>query len=162
MSKVHPFLWFDTQAEDAAKLYVSLFPNSKITKVVRNTDAAPGPTGGVLTVEFELDGTKVIALNGGPHFKFTEAFSFTIDCDTQAEVDRYWDGLLAGGGQPSQCGWLKDRFGLSWQVVPTLLPKLLGDPDRARANRAMAAMMKMVKLDIAALQAAADGEPVGG
>ncbi|THD82537.1 MAG: VOC family protein [Phenylobacterium sp.] len=161
MSKVHPFLWFDTQAEEAANLYVSIFPNSKVTKVVRNTAAAPGPTNGVLTVEFELDGTKVIALNGGPHFKFTEAFSFTIDCETQAEVDRYWDALLAGGGQPSQCGWLKDRFGLSWQVVPAALPKLLGDPDRAKANRVMAAMMKMVKLDIAAMEAAA-AEPVAG
>jgi predicted 3-demethylubiquinone-9 3-methyltransferase (glyoxalase superfamily) len=161
MSKVHPFLWFDTQAEEAANLYCSIFPNSKITKVARNTEAAPGPTGGVLTVEFELDGTKVIALNGGPHFKFTEAFSFTIDCETQAEVDRYWDALLEGGGAPSQCGWLKDRFGLSWQVVPTVLPKLLTDPDRAKANRVMAAMMKMVKIDIAALEAAAKAEPVG-
>jgi predicted 3-demethylubiquinone-9 3-methyltransferase (glyoxalase superfamily) len=161
MSKVHPFLWFDTQAEEAANLYCSIFPNSKITKVARNTEAAPGPTGGVLTVEFELDGTKVIALNGGPHFKFTEAFSFTIDCESQAEVDRYWDALLEGGGAPSQCGWLKDRFGLSWQVVPTVLPKLLTDPDRAKANRVMAAMMKMVKIDIAALEAAAKAEPVG-
>jgi predicted 3-demethylubiquinone-9 3-methyltransferase (glyoxalase superfamily) len=162
MSKIHPFLWFDTQAEEAAKLYCSIFPNSKITAVARNTAAAPGPTGGVLTVEFELDGTKVIALNGGPHFKFTEAFSFTIDCENQAEVDRYWDALLDGGGEPSQCGWLKDRFGLSWQVVPKVLPKLLTDPDRAKANRVMAAMMQMRKLDIAALEAAAAGEPVAG
>jgi predicted 3-demethylubiquinone-9 3-methyltransferase (glyoxalase superfamily) len=161
MSKVHPFLWFDTQAEEAANLYCSIFPNSKVTKIARNTQAAPGPTGGVLTVEFELDGQKVIALNGGPHFKFTEAFSFTIDCETQAEVDRYWDALLEGGGQPSQCGWLKDRFGLSWQVVPTALPKLLTDPDRAKANRVMAAMMKMAKIDIAALEAAAKAELVG-
>jgi predicted 3-demethylubiquinone-9 3-methyltransferase (glyoxalase superfamily) len=162
MSKIHPFLWFDTQAEEAAKLYCSIFPNSKITAVARNTAAAPGPTGGVLTVEFELDGTKVIALNGGPHFKFTEAFSFTIDCENQAEVDRYWDALLDGGGEPSQCGWLKDRFGLSWQVVPKVLPELLTDPDRAKANRVMAAMMQMRKLDIAALEAAAAGEPVAG
>jgi len=161
MSKVHPFLWFDTQAEEAANLYCSIFPNSKITKIARNTEAAPGPTGGVLTVEFELDGTKVIALNGGPHFKFNEAFSFTIDCESQAEVDRYWDALLDGGGTPSQCGWLKDRFGLSWQVGPTALPKLLTDPDRAKANRVMAAMMKMAKIDIAALEAAAAAEPVG-
>lgn len=161
MSKIHPFLWFDTQAEEAANFYCSIFPNSQVTKIARNTQAAPGPTGGVLTVEFELDGTKVIALNGGPHFKFTEAFSFTIDCESQAEVDRYWDALLEGGGQPSQCGWLKDRFGLSWQVVPTALPKLLTDPDRAKADRVMAAMMKMAKIDIAALEAAAKAEPVG-
>lgn len=160
MSKIHPFLWFDTQAEDAANFYCAIFPNSKVTKVVRNTEAAPGATGGVLTVEFELDGMTVVALNGGPHFKFTEAFSFTIDCETQAEVDRYWDALLQGGGAPSQCGWLKDRFGLSWQVVPTQLPKLLSDPDRGKANRAMAAMMKMAKIDLAAIEAAA-AEPVG-
>lgn len=161
MSKIHPFLWFDTQAEEAANFYCSIFPNSQVTKIARNTQAAPGPTGGVLTVEFELDGTKVIALNGGPHFKFTEAFSFTIDCESQAEVDRYWDALLEGGGEASQCGWLKDRFGLSWQVVPTALPKLLTDPDRAKADRVMAAMMKMAKIDIAALEAAAKAEPVG-
>jgi predicted 3-demethylubiquinone-9 3-methyltransferase (glyoxalase superfamily) len=161
MSKIHPFLWFDTQAEEAASFYCSIFPNSRITATARNTEAAPGPTNGVLTVEFELDGQKVIALNGGPHFKFNEAFSFTIDCEGQAEVDRYWDALLEGGGQPSQCGWLKDRFGLSWQVVPTALPKLLSDPDRAKANRAMAAMMKMAKIDIAAIEAAAAAAPVG-
>ncbi|HEX3699447.1 MAG TPA: VOC family protein [Phenylobacterium sp.] len=162
MSKIHPFLWYDTQAEEAAKLYVSLFPNSRITAVARNTEAAPGPTGAVLTVEFELDGMKVVALNGGPHFKPTEAFSFTIECESQAEVDRYWNALLADGGEPSQCGWLKDRFGLSWQVTPTILPKLLTDPDRAKAGRAMAAMMTMAKIDIAAIEAAAAGEPVAG
>lgn len=161
MSKINPFLWFDTQAEDAARLYVSIFPNSKITKIARNTEAAPGPTGGVLTVEFELDGRTFVALNGGPTYKFTPAVSFSIDCRDQTEVDHYWDRLV-DGGQPVQCGWLTDRFGLSWQVVPEILPRLLSDPDKAKAGRVMAAMMKMVKLDVAALQAAADAEPVAG
>jgi predicted 3-demethylubiquinone-9 3-methyltransferase (glyoxalase superfamily) len=161
MSKVNPFLWFDSQAEEAARFYVSLFPNSKITQLTRNTEASPGPTGGVLTVEFELDGRSFVALNGGPTFKLTEAFSLQIDCEDQAEVDRYWAALSADGGEPGPCGWLKDRFGLSWQVVPRALPRLLADPDRARANRVMAAMMQMGKLDVAALEAAAQREPAG-
>lgn len=151
MGRISPFLWFDTQAKEAAELYVSIFPNSKIT------GTSPGPGGSVMTVSFELDGLPVTALNGGPHFKLTEAFSMSVDCADQAEVDRYWDALLANGGQPSQCGWLKDRFGLSWQIVPRALPRLLGDPDRAKAQRVMAAMLKMVKLDVAALEAAAAG-----
>jgi predicted 3-demethylubiquinone-9 3-methyltransferase (glyoxalase superfamily) len=145
MPKITPFLWFDSEAEAAARFYVSVFKNSKILSV------SP------MMVAFEIDGQKVLGLNGGPHFKLNEAFSFQIDCADQAEVDYFWEALLAGGGQPSQCGWLKDRFGLSWQVVPAVLPKLLGDPDRARANRAQQAMLKMVKLDIAALERAAAG-----
>ena len=154
MSKVTPFLWFDTEAEEAANLYVGLFPNSKITAVTRYGDAGPGPKGSVMTIAFELDGRPFTALNAGPVFKFTEAVSFVIDCDDQAEVDRYWDALIANGGQASQCGWLKDRFGLSWQVVPKALPALIGGPDSDKAQKAMAAMLKMTKLDIAALEAA--------
>jgi predicted 3-demethylubiquinone-9 3-methyltransferase (glyoxalase superfamily) len=157
MPKIHPFLWFDNQAEPAAEFYVSIFPNSKILNVVRNGEAAPGPTGGVMTVDFELDGQRVTALNGGPVYKLSEAFSFVIDCKDQAEVDHYWDKLLEGG-RPSQCGWLTDRFGLSWQVVPQALFQTLGGPDPAGRERALAAMMKMVKLDVAALQAAYNGE----
>jgi predicted 3-demethylubiquinone-9 3-methyltransferase (glyoxalase superfamily) len=160
MPKISPFLWFDTRAEEAANFYVSLFPNSKVTDVTRYPSGGPGAPGGVLTVAFELDGQPYTALNGGPNFKFNEAVSFVIDCKDQAEIDRYWDLLIADGGEPGQCGWCKDRFGLSWQVVPTALPKLLTDPDRAKANRVMAAMMKMAKIDIAALEAAAKAEPV--
>jgi len=154
MPKIHPFLWFDDQAEEAAKLYVSLFKNSKIGRTVRYGEGGPGPKGQVMTIEFELDGQPVTALNGGPVFKFTEAVSFSVDCEDQAEVDRYWTALM-DGGQESQCGWLKDRFGFSWQIVPKALPRLLSDPDRAKAQRVMAAMMKMRKLDVAALEAAA-------
>jgi predicted 3-demethylubiquinone-9 3-methyltransferase (glyoxalase superfamily) len=149
--KVTPFLWFDTQAEEAARFYVSLFPDSEITGVT------PGPDGAPLVVAFRLAGVQFLALNGGPRHPHTEAFSLSIDCHSQEEVDRYWDALTAGGS-PVACGWLKDRFGLFWQVVPNVLPKLLGDPDRAKAGRAMQAMMGMIKLDIAALQAAADGK----
>ncbi len=155
MSRISPFLWFDQQAEEAANLYVSIFPNSKITGSTRYGEAGPGPAGSVMTISFELDGLAVTALNGGPHFKFTEAISMSVDCADQTEVDRYWDALLADGGQASQCGWLKDRYGLSWQIVPRILPRLLGDPDKARAQRVMRAMMKMIKLDVAALEAAA-------
>lgn len=157
MPKIHPFLWFDTQAEAAANFYVSVFPNSKILNVMRNTDAAPGPTGGVLTVDFELDGFRVTALNGGPNFSFSEAVSFVVDCKDQAEVDEYWDKLL-DGGQPSQCGWLKDRFGFSWQITPQAIFETIGGPDPAGRNRARAAMMQMVKLDIAKLKAAYEGK----
>jgi predicted 3-demethylubiquinone-9 3-methyltransferase (glyoxalase superfamily) len=156
VSRVTPFLWFDHQAEQAAKFYTSIFENSKIGKVTRNSKAAPGPTGGVFTVQFWLDGLEFTALNGGPHFTFNEAVSFVVNCETQKELDYYWDALIAGG-TPSQCGWLKDRFGLSWQIVPTALPELLSDPDPGRAQRATAAMMKMVKLDLEALRKAADG-----
>jgi predicted 3-demethylubiquinone-9 3-methyltransferase (glyoxalase superfamily) len=154
MQKISPFLWFDTQAEEAANFYVSIFKNSKIQKVTRYGAAGPGPKGSVMTVEFLLEGQQFIALNGGPHFKFNESISFSVDCETQQEVDEYWQKLTAGGGQESQCGWLKDKFGLSWQVVPRILAKILSDPDPAKSKRAMEAMLKMTKIDIAALQKA--------
>jgi predicted 3-demethylubiquinone-9 3-methyltransferase (glyoxalase superfamily) len=154
-AKITPFLWFDHQAEEAAKFYTSIFENSRIGKVARNTESAPGPTGGVLTVEFSLDGQEFTALNGGPVFSFSEAVSFVVHCETQKEVDYYWEKLLAGG-TPSQCGWLKDKFGLSWQIVPDILPELLGDKDKRKAARVTAAMMKMVKLDIEGLKKAAE------
>jgi predicted 3-demethylubiquinone-9 3-methyltransferase (glyoxalase superfamily) len=157
MPKIHPFLWFDTQAEEAANFYVSLFPNSKILNVVRNAPSAPGPQGAVLTVDFELDGQRVTALNGGPVYKFTPATSFVIDCQDQAEVDHYWNRLLQGG-TPNRCGWLDDRFGFSWQVVPKQLFETIGGPDAAGRERAMGAMMQMIKLDVAKLQAAYRGE----
>ena len=156
MPKINPFLWFDTQAEDAAEFYVSVFPNSKITSVSRYGEGGPGPAGSAMTVGFELDGKAFTGLNGGPHFQFTEAVSFVVHCADQAEVDRYWDALLADGGQASQCGWLKDKYGLSWQIVPDIFLELIADPDKAKAGRAMAAMMQMVKLDIAKLKAAAE------
>jgi predicted 3-demethylubiquinone-9 3-methyltransferase (glyoxalase superfamily) len=159
VSKISPCLWFDGQAEDAAKLYTSLFPDSRIDKVNRSPADNPStPEGAVLTVDFTLAGQKFIGLNGGPEFKFTEAVSFTIDCADQAEVDRYWDALIAGGGEPSQCGWLKDRFGLSWQVIPRQLNDYLGGPDPDGARRAMEAMLKMVKLDVAQLREAYEGK----
>ncbi|MES1161818.1 MAG: VOC family protein, partial [Rhizobacter sp.] len=143
------------QAEEAAKFYVSIFPNSKVIDTLRWGDVGPGPKGSVLTCEFELDGRHYIALNGGPQYQLTPAISLVVNCETQAEVDRYWDHFLQGG-QEQACGWITDKFGVSWQVTPTLLPKLLKDPDSAKANRVMAAMMTMIKLDIAALQQAAD------
>ena len=154
MSRITPFLWFDDQAEAAAEFYVSLFPNSRITEVSRYGEAGPGKPGSVMTISFELDGLPVTALNGGPYFRLTEAFSMSVYCADQAEVDRYWDALL-DGGQASQCGWLKDRFGLSWQVVPTRLTELIGDSDPATSQRVMSAMLKMRKIDIAALEQAA-------
>jgi predicted 3-demethylubiquinone-9 3-methyltransferase (glyoxalase superfamily) len=155
--KITPCLWFDTEGEEAAELYCSLIPNSKIVSTTLYGDAGPRPAGSVMTVEFELDGRPYVALNGGPEFPFTEAVSFQVSCADQEEVDRLWDALLEGGGEESMCGWLKDRFGLSWQIIPEALPRLLGDPDQGRAERAMAAMLKMRKLDVAAMQAAADG-----
>lgn len=157
MPKISPFLWFDNQAEEAMNLYVSIFKNSKIGAVARYGDSGPGPKGSVMTASFELDGQAFTALNGGPHFKFNEAISFTIDCRGQAEVDYYWNRLLEGGGTPSQCGWLKDRFGLSWQVVPAELHELMGDSDPVKANRVMQAMLQMSKIEVAALQSAYDG-----
>ncbi|HVW01901.1 MAG TPA: VOC family protein, partial [Planctomycetaceae bacterium] len=154
IQKITPFLWFDQQAEEAAKFYTSIFPNSKVVRVVRCGEGGPGPAGSALTVEFQLEGLTFVGLNGGPHFKFTEAVSFVVNCESQAEVDRYWEQLTADGGKPVECGWLKDRFGLSWQVVPSVLPQLVGGLDREGASRATAAMLKMIKLDIAALQAA--------
>ena len=157
MSKITTCLWFDGQAEAAANFYVSLFPNSKAGKIARYPEGTPGQAGTVMTVEFELDGAQFVGLNGGPEFKFTEAISFQIDCKDQAEVDRYWNALLQDGGEESVCGWLKDRFGVSWQVVPSALPRLMSDPDRAKANRVTAAMMKMKKIDIGKLEEAAAG-----
>lgn len=150
-------LWFDTQGEDAATFYVSVFPASRVTKVTRWGPENPDREGTALTVEFELDGQPFVALNGGPQFTFSEAISFQIPCADQAEVDRYWDALTADGGQESDCGWVKDKFGLSWQVIPTRLPELLSDPDPERASRAMQSMMTMKKLDIAELERAAAG-----
>jgi predicted 3-demethylubiquinone-9 3-methyltransferase (glyoxalase superfamily) len=157
MQKILPFLWFDNEAEEAMNFYTSIFKNSKIGKVIRYGEAGPGPAGSVLTASFEINGVEFVALNGGPQFKFTEAISFQIPCESQDEVDYYWDKLIEGGGKPSQCAWLKDKFGLSWQVVPTILPKLLGDPDRAKANRVMQAMLQMQKIEIGKLEQAAKG-----
>jgi predicted 3-demethylubiquinone-9 3-methyltransferase (glyoxalase superfamily) len=158
MPRTIPCLWFDGRAEEAAQLYTSLFPNSKIASVSHYGPDMPMPEGTVLTVNFTLDGQEYLALNGGPEYQFTPAVSFQIMCADQDEVDHYWDGLTSGGGSPGPCGWLTDRFGLSWQVVPTVMQQLLDDPDPARAGRATQAMMRMGKLDIAALQRAADGE----
>ena len=157
MQKITPFLWFDGQAEEAARFYVSLFPDSRIERVTRSpADTPSGPAGMVITVEFTLAGTRFVALNGGPMYRFTEAVSFQIACADQAEVDRLWSALSEGGTE-SQCGWLKDRWGLSWQIVPTRLHQLLADPDPKRARRAAEAMLKMKKLDIAGMERAADG-----
>ncbi len=153
MLKITPFLWFDGKAEDAANHYVSIFPNSKILNVLRTGDAGPGPKGSVLTVAFSLDGNEVTALNGGPQFKFSEAVSLVVHCKTQAEVDKYWEKLSVGGSK-GQCGWLKDKFGLSWQVVPDQFIEALLDADPRRSARAMRAMMQMTKLDIGALEKA--------
>ena len=157
MQKITPFLWFDKEAEEAVKFYTSVFKNSKIGKVSRYGEAGPGPKGSVMTASFELDGLEFIALNAGPIFKFTEAISFVVNCETQGEVDYYWEKLTADGGAPVECGWLKDKFGLSWQIVPTALMRLLTDPDRDKANRVMQAMLKMKKIDIATLEKAAAG-----
>jgi predicted 3-demethylubiquinone-9 3-methyltransferase (glyoxalase superfamily) len=154
-NKITPFLWFDGEAEDAAKFYVSIFANSSIGKVVHYGDAGPGPKGSVMTVTFTLDGREFYALNGGPHFKFTPAVSLFVECNDQAEVDRYWEELSAGGAK-GQCGWLSDKYGLSWQVVPTALSKLLHDSSPTKSAAVMQAMMKMTKLDVAALQRAHD------
>jgi predicted 3-demethylubiquinone-9 3-methyltransferase (glyoxalase superfamily) len=158
MSKITPCLWFDGEAEEAANFYVSLLPDSRIETVQRNTvDSPGGKAGTALVVEFILAGQRFMALNGGMRFEYTPAVSFKIDCADQAEVDRLWDALLADGGQASRCGWLKDRYGLSWQIVPTALPKYLGGADRAGAQRAMQAMLGMAKLDIAGLKQAYEG-----
>jgi predicted 3-demethylubiquinone-9 3-methyltransferase (glyoxalase superfamily) len=158
MQKITPCLWFDDQAEAAVNFYVSLFKNSKITNVARYDEAgakASGrPVGTVMTMTFQLDGQEFMALNGGPIFKFTEATSFIVNCESQNEVDRLWDALTAHGGEESQCGWLKDRFGLSWQIVPTALGELMSDPDPAKAQRVMQAMLQMKKIDIAKLRQA--------
>jgi len=150
MLSITPFLWFDTQAEEAMTFYTSIFPRSKVISVQRAGDA-------VMSVTWELEGQRFMGLNAGPHFTFNEAVSFFVACETQQEVDELWDKLLAHGGTPTQCGWLKDQFGLSWQIIPNVLPRLLGDPDREKAGRAVQAMMKMVKIDGPALQRAFDG-----
>ncbi len=155
--KITPFLWFDNEAEEAAKLYVSLFENSKIHSVTRWGDAGPGPKGSAMSVTFELAGQQFMALNGGPHFKFNEAVSLFVDCATQEEIDRLWAALTADGGAPSRCGWLKDKFGLSWQLVPSQLGDMLHDKDPAKSRRTMEAMLQMGKLDIARLESAHRG-----
>ena len=156
--KITPNLWFDTEAEEAAEFYISVFKNSRVVNVARYTEAGPRPAGTVMTVEFELDGQRFIGINGGPEFTFSEAVSFMISCETQEEIDYYWDQLTEGG-EEGPCGWLKDKFGLSWQVVPTGMDEIFADPDPTRAERAMRAMFGMRKLDIATLRSAADGVP---
>lgn len=156
MPRITPFLWFDDQAEDAAEFYVSVFPGSRVVDVTRYGEGGPGPAGSVMTVRFELDGEEFVALNGGPaHYGFDESISFVVDCQGQDEVDRYWEALT-DGGEEIACGWLKDRYGLRWQIVPSELFSLLADPDPDRARRATEAMLTMKKLDVEALRAAAD------
>jgi predicted 3-demethylubiquinone-9 3-methyltransferase (glyoxalase superfamily) len=155
VQKITPFLWFDNQAEEAANFYTSIFPNSKVVRVVRCGETGPGPAGSVLTVEFQLEGQTFVALNGGPVYKFSEAISFVVNCQTQDEVDHYWEKLTAGGTE-IQCGWLKDKFGLAWQIVPTVFFELLSDPDPKKSQRVMNALMTMIKPDIRALQQAYD------
>jgi len=159
MQKITPFLWFDNQAEEAVKFYASIFKNAKIGTIARYGEAGPGPAGSVMTASFTIEGQEFIALNGGPRFKFTEAISFVVNCDTQQEIDHYWDNLLKGG-TPQACGWLKDKFGLSWQIVPSILPKLFDSKDPERSKRVMEAMLKMVKFDIKVLEEAYEGEAV--
>jgi predicted 3-demethylubiquinone-9 3-methyltransferase (glyoxalase superfamily) len=155
MQKISTFLWFDKEAEEAANFYISIFKNSKITAISRYGEAGPGPKGSVMVVNFLLDGVEFMALNGGPNFKFTEAISLVVKCETQAEIDMFWE-KLSEGGTTNVCGWLKDKYGLSWQVVPAQLGELLGG-DQVRTNRVMAAVMKMTRLDIAAMKKAAEG-----
>ena len=156
MQKITPFLWFDHQAEEAANFYVSVFKNSKILSVSRYGEGAPRPAGTAMIINFQIDGQDFMALNGGPEFKFTEAVSFFVNCETQEEVDNYWEKLSAGG-EKGQCGWLKDRYGLSWQIVPTALGELMSDPDPEKSRRVMEAMLKMSKIDINALKRAHEG-----
>ena len=157
MKKINPFLWFDFEAEQAAKFYVGIFKNSKIGKITHYSEHGPGPKGSVMTMEFTLDKVDFVALNGGPQFKFTEAISFSVNCETQDEIDYFWENLSADGGSTGRCGWLKDKFGLSWQVNPVFLGDMLADPDAGKANRVMKAMMEMDKIEIATLERAAKG-----
>ena len=157
MSKITPFLWFDNNAEEAVQFYTSIFRNSKILQTSRYPEGAPGPKGSVMTMKFELNGQELIALNGGPHFKFNEAISFIVNCETQKEIDEYWEKLTSGGGKEVQCGWLKDKYGLSWQIVPAALGQLMADKDPMKAKRVTQAMLKTVKLDIEALKKAYQG-----
>ncbi|PWT76077.1 MAG: hypothetical protein C5B59_07345 [Bacteroidetes bacterium] len=158
MQKISPFIWFDNNAEEAMNFYLSIFKNSKVIRVAKNPPGSPGPEGHLLVASIQLDGQEIILMNGGPGHPLTDAISLTINCSSQQEVDYYWSKLLDGGGQEIACGWLKDKFGLYWQVTPTMLAELIGDPDKAKAARVMQAMMKMVKLDIGVLKAAADGK----
>jgi predicted 3-demethylubiquinone-9 3-methyltransferase (glyoxalase superfamily) len=157
MQKITPFLWFNDKAEEAMNFYISIFKNSKVVSVSRYGDAGPGPKGSVMVGKFEIEGQEFLALNGGPVYKLTPAVSFVVNCETQQEVDEYWEKLSAGG-QPIQCGWLTDKYGLSWQIVPTILGKLMADKDPAKSGRVMKAMMQMIKIDIAVLQRAYNGE----
>ena len=157
MQKITPFLWFNNQAEEAANFYVSIFKNSKILSISRYGEAGPGPKGSAMTVVFQLDGEEFIALNGGPSFKFTEAISFVVNCETQQEVDEFWE-KLSKDGEESRCGWLKDKYGLSWQIVPTILGKLMTDPDPQKSKRVMEAMLKMKKIVIDDLKRAYEGK----
>jgi len=162
MQKITPFLWFDNQAEEAVNFYVSIFKNSKVVNITRYNDAsskaAGRPEGSVMTLEFQLEGQNFVAINAGPHFKFTEAISFVVDCGSQEEVDYFWEKLTADGGQESQCGWLKDKYGLSWQITPRVLIEMIGDKDPQKAQRVMEAMLQMKKIDIATLKRAYEGE----
>jgi predicted 3-demethylubiquinone-9 3-methyltransferase (glyoxalase superfamily) len=157
MPKITTFLTFDNQAEEAANLYTSLFKNSKIVSAARYGDAGPGPKGSLMTATISLDGQELMLLNGGPSFTFSPGFSLFVSCESQAEIDQYWNKLLETGGKPVQCGWITDKFGVSWQIIPTILGKLLGDQDPKKAGRVMQAMLKMVKIDIRGLQQAAEG-----
>lgn len=157
MQKITPFLWFDNNAEEAMNFYVSIFKNSKVGTVTRYGEAGPGPKGAVMSATFQLDGQEFFALNGGPLFKFTEAISFFVNCETQGEVDYFWDKLVAGG-TPSQCGWLKDKYGLSWQIIPSALGRMLGSQDATKSQRAMQAMLQMVKIDVKKLEQAYEGQ----
>ena len=158
MQKISPFLWFDGKAEEAANFYVAIFKNSKIVSLMRYGEAGPGPKGSVMGVTFQLDGQEFMAINGGPHFTFSPAISFFVKCETQGEIDHFWEKLLAGGGKTQQCGWLTDKYGVTWQIVPTILGELLRSKDAEKSTRAMKAMLQMVKLDITALKKAYDGQ----
>jgi predicted 3-demethylubiquinone-9 3-methyltransferase (glyoxalase superfamily) len=158
-TRIAPMLWYDGQAEEAANFYVGVFPNSRITRIARCGDSGPGPKGSVLVASFDLDGQPFTALNGGPRFKFTEAISLVVHCRDQREVDLYWDKLLEGGGQAQACGWLKDRYGLSWQIVPSEVMEMIADDDIEKADRARNALWQMIKLDLGAIRRAFDGRP---
>jgi predicted 3-demethylubiquinone-9 3-methyltransferase (glyoxalase superfamily) len=158
MQKISPFLWFNDNAEDAMNFYLSVFKDSKVIRVAHNPPGAPGPEGALLMASIQLEGQEISLMNGGPGHPLTDAISLTVNCNTQEEVDYYWNKLLEGGGKEIACGWLKDRFGLYWQITPVILPQLISDPDKAKAGRVMQAMMKMIKLDIAAIKAAADAK----
>lgn len=158
MQKITPFLWFDNNAEKAVQFYTSIFKNSKMGTVRRYGEAGPGPKGSAMTVEFQIEGQDFVALNGGPHYQFTPAISLFVKCETQAEVDDLWEKLLSGGGKPNRCGWLQDKFGVSWQVIPTALGKLMGDPDPQKSGRVVRAMLQMEKINIEGLKRAYEGK----